>query len=379
MKAVAVFPGEKRIDLIDQSIQDKIPPSGVRLKMLEVGICGTDKEIASFQYGTPPEGSDHLVIGHESLAEIDEAGPDVHKFSKGDLVVSMVRRPCSHPECTPCRLGRQDFCITGDYIERGIKQINGFMTGYVIDEEKYLFKVPQELRDVAVLTEPLTIAEKAFFQLETVQKRLPGGLQHRGVESNRPHNALVLGAGPVGLLGCMALLIRGYRTNIFSREGTDSIEARIAKAIGARYFSAMEFDLPKMAEAIGNIDVIYEATGASKLAFDALRYLGTNAIFIFTGVPGRKYPISVDTDLLMRNMVLKNQVVLGTVNAGADAYEASIKSVGTFMKRWPDAVRSLITGKHSIEDYRDLLSGKADGIKNVIRLNADGTGSGGKK
>src|SRR5512140_1043771 len=191
MKAVAVFPESKRINLIDQSPQEKVPSASVRLKMLEVGICGTDKEIASFQYGTPPKGSDHLVIGHESLAEIDDIGAGVQGFSKGDLVVSMLRRPCTHPECLPCRLGRQDFCMTGDYIERGIKGIDGFMTGYVIDEAKYLHKVSRELRDVAVLVEPLTIAEKAFFQLETVQKRLPGHLQHGTAESGRPHNALV--------------------------------------------------------------------------------------------------------------------------------------------------------------------------------------------
>jgi threonine dehydrogenase-like Zn-dependent dehydrogenase len=371
MKAVAVFPGTKRIDLIDQPAQENIPASGVRLKLLEVGICGTDKEIASFQYGTPPEGSDHLIIGHESLAEIEELGADAAKFKKGDLVVSMVRRPCHHPECTPCRLGRQDFCITGDYIERGIKGINGFMTGHVVDGEQYLHKVPHELRDVAVLVEPLTIAEKAFFQLDFVQHRLPSHLQHQPPHSERPHNALVLGAGPVGLLGAMALVVKGYRTSVFSREASDSKKAHITKAIGARYFSAEQYNLPKIAEEIGNIDVIYEATGASGLAFDAIKYMGMNSVFIFTGVPGRKAPISVDTSLLMRNMVLKNQVVLGTVNAGSDAYDKAIQSIGTFKQRWPDAVHSLITGRHPIEAYRDLLLGKIGGIKNVIQLNSD--------
>jgi threonine dehydrogenase-like Zn-dependent dehydrogenase len=373
MKAVAVFPKTKRIDLIEQASKQELSPTGVRLRMLEVGICGTDKEIATFQYGTPPVGSDHLVIGHESLAEVDEVGSEVRNISEGDLVVSMVRRPCSHPECTPCRLGRQDFCITGDYFERGIKGLDGFMTGVVTDEEKYLHKVPHALRDVAVLVEPLTIAEKAFAQLNTVQSRLPGNLQHKGTGAARPHNALVLGAGPVGLLGCMALMARGYRTSVFTSEGSGSKKANIAKAIGVRYFSAENYGLPKVGEEIGNIDVIYEATGASGLAFDSLQYLGVNAVFIFTGVPGRKAPIKVDTSLIMRNLVLKNQILLGTVNAGADAYDAAIGSLGTFMQRWPEAVRSLITGRYPIEAFRDLLSGKITGIKNVIRLDSNGS------
>jgi threonine dehydrogenase-like Zn-dependent dehydrogenase len=246
------------------------------------------------------------------------------------------------------------------------------MTELVVDDEGYMHVVPRSLRDVAVLVEPLTIAEKAFFQLDTVQKRLPGNMQHRIAEGEKPHHALVLGAGPVGLLGCMALVVRGYRTNIFSRESPQSKKARIAQAIGARYFSAESHKLPQIAEEIGNIDVVYEATGASGLAFDAMRYLGINAVFIFTGVPGRKAPITIETGVIMRNMVLNNQLILGTVNAGADAYEAAIRSLGTFMQRWPDAVRSLITGRYPIGDFHDLLSGKIGGIKNVIRLDSDG-------
>ena len=120
---------------------------------------------------------------------------------------------------------------------------------------------------------------------------------------------------------------------------------------------------------IGNIDLVYEATGASSLSFEMMKYLGTNGIFIFTGVPGRKGPIEVDTDLMMRNLVLKNQVIFGTVNAGRDAFENSIREVGTFAKRWPEAVKSLITGRFPMEDYRDLLQGRSGGIKNVIKLN----------
>ncbi len=151
MKAVAVFPGKRQVQLIEQEPPRLAAPTAVRLRMLEVGVCGTDREICAFQYGTPPAGSEHLVIGHESLGQVVEVGPAVTRLARGDLVVTMVRRPCAHAECVACRAGRQDFCFTGDFSERGIKNLHGFMTETVVDEERYMHLVPAALGEVAVL------------------------------------------------------------------------------------------------------------------------------------------------------------------------------------------------------------------------------------
>jgi len=99
-----------------------------------------------------------------------------------------------------------------------------------------------------------------------------------------------------------------------------------------------------------------------------LRVLGLNGICVFTGIPAPKPAIAIDADVIMRNLVLKNQVVVGTVNADREAFEGAIRDLGIFLKRWPDALRSLITGRYKIDQYRDLLLGKATGIKNVIAL-----------
>jgi threonine dehydrogenase-like Zn-dependent dehydrogenase len=269
-----------------------------------------------------------------------------------------------------CANGRQDFCFTGDFTERGIKQQHGFMAQYVVDDEKYMNPVPQELRDVAVLVEPLTIAEKALIQVWQVQQRLPWSCAKQpGKAQAHCHRAIVLGAGPVGLLGAMALVNQDFDTYVYAREPAPNAKSDVLHRIGAKYISAETHTLEALAREIGNVDLVYEATGASRLAFDMIEQLGTNGIFIFTGVPGRKAPVEVDTDLMMRNLVLKNQVVFGTVNAGRDAFEGSIRDIGIFAKRWPDAVKSLITGRFSMKDHRDLLTGRASGIKNVIRLN----------
>ncbi len=369
MKAIAVTPARREVGIIQQEEPKISKPTEVKLRVLEAGVCGTDKEIAAFEYGTPPGGSDRLVIGHESLGEIIEVGPAVSRVKAGDLVVPMVRRPCPYDDCLACRSDRQDFCFTGEFKERGIKEADGFMTEFVVDDEKYMNWVPRELHDVAVLVEPLTIAEKALSQVWQVQQRLPWSCPVTpGKERAFCHKAVVLGAGPVGLLGAMALAANGFETFVYSREPAESPKAALVRSFEATYVSAETSSIQDLAEKVGNIDLVYEAVGASQVAFEVMKFLGNNGIFIFTGVPGRKAPIEVDTDLIMRNLVLKNQVVFGTVNAGRETFEVSIRDLGVFMQRWPNAVRALITGRYPMEAHRDLLLGRSGGIKNVIQL-----------
>jgi threonine dehydrogenase-like Zn-dependent dehydrogenase len=370
MKAIAVTPATKQIGIVDQAEPKILTPTDVKLRMLEAGVCGTDREICAFEYGTPPAGMDHLVIGHESLGEVVEVGAQVTRVSVGDLVVPMVRRPCPHDYCMACRSSRQDFCFTGDFTERGIKEQHGFMAQFIVDDQKYMNPVPVDMRDVAVLVEPLTIAEKGLAEVWNIQQRLPWGCPIvPGKAQAHCHTAVVLGAGPVGLLGAMALANADFDTYVYAREPAPNPKAAVLQAIGAKYYSAEIHSLEAFAAEVGNIDLVYEATGASKLAFDMIQLLGTNGIFIFTGVPGRKAPVQVDTDLMMRNLVLKNQVVFGTVNAGRETFEAAIRDLQVFKNAWPEAVRSVITGRFPMEAHHDLLVGKASGIKNVIRLN----------
>jgi len=160
----------------------------------------------------------------------------------------------------------------------------------------------------------------------------------------------------------------GFDVYVYSREAAPNPKSEIVEAIGGHYVSAQSDSVQQLADRVGNIDVVYEATGASSVSFEALEVLGTNGIFVFTGVPGRKAPIQVDTDLIMRDMVLKNQIVFGTVNAGRETFEAAINDLGVFMQRWPDAVRTLITGRNPMAAYHDLLVGTSRGIKEVITL-----------
>jgi threonine dehydrogenase-like Zn-dependent dehydrogenase len=230
-----------------------------------------------------------------------------------------------------------------------------------------MIAVPPILREVGVLIEPLTIAEKAMIEVGEVQDRLPW--LKAGAPAPKDATvpqAVVLGAGPVGLLGALALLRRGFKTWVYSLEPDDSPKALWVRSVGAQYLCSKDVPLDGLVHSIGNIHLIYEATGASQIAFKAMEVLGVDGVFILTGVPGRKGSIEIDADLIMRNLVLKNQLIYGTVNAGRDAFEAAVADLTEFHRRWPKALAALITGRYPPEACQDLLLGPPDGIKRVV-------------
>jgi threonine dehydrogenase-like Zn-dependent dehydrogenase len=217
--------------------------------------------------------------------------------------------------------------------------------------------------------EPLTVAEKAMTQVWQVQRRLPWeSPSTNGQARGQGKTAVVLGAGPVGILGAMTLIVNGFKTFVYSRSPAPNPKSELVDSIGAKYISAQTVPVDQFAEQVGTIDLIYEAVGVGRISFDVLKVLGLNGIFVFTGIPPHKPAIPIEADILMRHMVLKNQVAIGTVNADRPAFEGAIRDLGIFKSRWPDALRALITGRYPMEAYRDLLLGKSAGIKNVITL-----------
>lgn len=369
MRAVGVLPGKREVTIVEHASPQITSDRQVKIKTLEVGVCGTDKEICTFVYGAPPSGFEYLVIGHESLGEVIEVGAGVKHLKVGDLVVPSVRRPCAHDHCAPCREDLQDFCSTGDFTERGIKSTHGYMTEYYVDEEKYLTLVPPNLRDVAVLVEPLTVAEKAMAQVWKVQERLPWvSPKAPAHQKGKGLKAVVLGAGPVGILGAMTLVANGFETFVYSRSKKPNPKAELVESFGAKYISSETESAEQLAERVGNIDLVYEALGVADISFKVMKVLGVNGVFVFTGIPAPKAAIPVEADIIMRNVVLKNQAIIGTVNADKAAFQGAIRDLGVFIEKWPTALRALITGRFPIESYRELLLGDKSGIKNVIAM-----------
>ena len=185
-------------------------PDQVTVKMLRVGLCGTDAEINHGLYGKPPDGDEFLILGHENLGVVEEVGKKVKGWKAGDLVVSTVRRPCG--VCPQCKAGENDMCSSGKYTERGIMRRHGYMAQYYVEQPLYMNKIPKEIRDFAVLLEPMSVVQKGIDHTYLLQQRLKGW---------KPKFAMVLGAGPIGLLAAAVLRARGLRVAVVGREDAD--------------------------------------------------------------------------------------------------------------------------------------------------------------
>jgi len=337
------------------------------IKVLQVGICGTDRAIIRGETGQAPSGLDYLVLGHEMLGQVVTIGDSVKEFSEGDYVVCTVRRGCG--ECVACEHGESDLCFTGRYTERGINKAHGYMTRYVVEHKSYCVKVDPDLIDVAVLTEPLSIVEKAILEAVSIQHRLDW-IKGKSFEEDWKflHRALIAGAGPIGILACMVLRLHNIETHVIDVQPHSSLKAKIVEEMGATYHDTRGKDVKTLRETLGNIDIIVEATGVAPLAWDLLNLLGPNGILVFTGVPGdRGGDFTFDSGHLMRQMVMENQIILGSVNANRTYFEKALDDLKIVKTTMPNALNRIITSRHKPEAYdKALKSQMPDQIKEII-------------
>lgn len=325
-------------------------PGEMLVDGLALGICGTDREIVAGQYGWAPPGRDRLVLGHESLGRVRTAPPG-SGFSRGDLVVGVVRRPDPVP-CGACAHGEFDMCRNGRYTERGIKEIDGYGSQAWTIETGYAVKLDPRLEHLGVLMEPTTVVAKAWEQVERVGARA----------WFEPRRVLVTGAGPIGLLAALLGMQRGLDVHVLDL-ATEGAKPEAVKALGAQYHSSGIADATARAEP----DVIIEATGVSSVVFEAMGNTASYGIVCLTGVSpvGRK--ISVDVGAANREIVLENDVVVGSVNANLNHYAAAADALAKADAEW---LSRLITRRMPLERFAEALEGRPDDIKVVLDLTA---------
>lgn len=364
MKAIAVVPGTKTVRLVDRPEPSIEAPDDIKLRVVRVGICGTDREEASGGRALAPPSHEDLVLGHEVLGQVVDVGRAVTLVKRGDYAVLTVRRGCG--QCRPCALNRSDMCQTGRYSERGICGLDGYQAEYVVDRELFVVRVAPELEPVGVLAEPLAVAEKAIAEAVQLQlSRLPEAATSLDWLSGK--RCLVAGLGPIGLLAALSLRLRGAEV-----WGLDVVDANTARprwldVIGGHYLDGRQVTADRPMDQAGTFDVIVEATGIASLEFDLLDALAMNGVYAVTGIAAGDRPQSIAGAKFMRGLVLRNQVVVGSVNASREHFQLAVNDLVQAEARWPHRVADLITHRHPYADFETTFQHHgADEIKVVM-------------
>src|SRR4051794_30713971 len=328
--AIAIHPGQTNSLHLTEIPRAEPGPGEMLVRVRQVGICGTDRELIHGSFGAAPAGATSLVLGHEMLGEVAAVGPDVLDFAPGQLVTATVRRPDG---CPACVAGQPDMCQWLQYTERGIAGLHGFMTESVVEDIRWVIAVPHEFAHIGILVEPLSVVEKALRQANLIQRRLA---------SWAPKTALVLGAGPIGLLGTLLLRSRGMEVVTMARRPAPHTAAEIVVAAGARYASMQETSIQEVAAALPPIDLIFEATGNAAPAFAAMENLGINGVLVLLSGASGPAELTVPAAAINGGLRGGNKVVVGSVNSAREDFELGVEDLARFEPLGPGLPARLI-------------------------------------
>jgi threonine dehydrogenase-like Zn-dependent dehydrogenase len=334
-----------------------VGPHDVLTRVLEIGVCGTDRELIEGRFGVGPNGSSELVIGHEVFGVVESVGADVTAVKPGDLISATARRGCS---CAACQAGESDFCSAHGYKERGINGLHGYFTERFVEHESQLVVIPDALRGIGVLVEPCSVAEKAW--------RVANGVQSR-IRSWNPTTAVVYGAGPIGLLATLVLRVNGLDVSTIDIKPEPNRNAEIVRGCGAVYLEAGKSETGSLKRDLPNVDVIVECTGSSAPLVDAMRLLGNNGVLVLLSGTGGTAERSFPADKIYREFVSGNKVMVGSVNSSLADFRAAVADLGRFELAWPGLATKLITRRiQSFEEAKGLPGLMQGQVKAIIDL-----------
>jgi threonine dehydrogenase-like Zn-dependent dehydrogenase len=356
MKAVAVLPGKANSvhlrDIPVPTLADqphphvcRVPPGrAVLVKVLQVGVDATDREINEALYGNAPPGGEHLVIGHESFGRVIEVGEAVTELRPGDYVSCTVRRPGGSLFDV---IGRNDITSEETYYERGINLCHGFLTEYFLDDVEFMVRVPQNLRHLGVLSEPASVCAKAIEQAFLAQERL---------QVWNPRRAFVLGAGQIGLLASMMLRLRGLEVQTVATKLAPNRKSEIVEAYGAHYVSTRQTPLVELAKKVGKPDLIFEATGNAELCFRAMEVLALNGVLIWTSITGGTHEVSLDAAKINLEWVLGNKLLVSSVNGNRRHFALGIQALSHGEHTYPGVTERILTHPIAgLDRYKEMM------------------------
>lgn len=344
MQAITVLPETADTARLDDVAEPDAGDGAVLAEILQVGVCGTDRDILAGKYGAAPPGRERLVIGHESLARIIEAPAPLRP---GDLVVGIVRRPDPVP-CASCAIGEWDMCRNGRYTERGIRERDGYAAQQIRLEPEFAVRIDAALQDVGVLLEPASVVAKAWEQIDRIGRRAGAW---------RPRVALVTGAGPVGLLAALLGVQRGLDVHVYDH-ARDGPKAALVRDLGAAWNGPDPVALDGLTP-----DIVVECTGAAPVVLDALARVARDGIVCLAGLSSGGHRIGIDVGLVNRELVLENHVVFGSVNANRRHYEAAADALARADHGW---LARLITRRVALADWKSAFEHRDGDVKVVI-------------
>src|ERR671925_470318 len=368
MKAIAVHPGKPdsiHLEDVPKPSVDEIPDGrGVLVRVLRVGVDGTDKEINAAEYGAAPEGDDFLIIGHENFGVVEEVGPNVpDTIRSGGYVVASVRRPGSS---IYGKIGLQDFTTDDVYFERGINLLHGYLTEYYVEDHQYVFPLPANLAEVGVLLEPTTVAEKGINHAYEIQRRL---------KVWEPRRACIPGSGTIGLLAALALRLRGLEITCFSLPRAPYLNSDLVEELGGVYVSSQDMTLAEASAERGPFDMIMDATGFSPLVWEAAEVLGKNGVLVLSSITGGDRRVEIASDRINQSFVLGNKVMVGTVNASPADFESGVTDLIRAEALYPGWLGKLLTTPiRGLENYRQMIEAleSGQGIKVFVEVAGNG-------
>jgi threonine dehydrogenase-like Zn-dependent dehydrogenase len=351
VQALVVTPGNAGSTRVAARSTPAASAEEVLVRTLEVGVCGTDREIDAGHVGAAPEGAPELVLGHEVVGVVERSG---HGFERGTHVAATVRRGCGR--CRSCAAGEPAGCLTGGFRERGIFRLDGFASELFLERPEHLVPIPPGLGRLGVLAEPMSVVER--------------GLRHARVIGDRqlwePKLAFVLGVGAIGALASFLLRLEGYDTWALARGPASGEKARIVAEAGTRYVSTAETGMADLARDVGAPDVIVEATGNAGVMHDALAAVARNGVVCLLGVDADDRPLTVDSGVLARSFVTDNKAVFGSVNADPRDWRQGLADLERVAARWPEALTSCIGLRAAPDEFRDAFDFK--GVKATVRF-----------
>ncbi len=348
MQALVTEPGVAGSARIEDVAEPAVS-GAVLVRVVEVGVCGTDREIVAGHFGVAPAHRAALVLGHELLGVVASDG---YGFTRGDLVAATVRRSCGH--CAACAAGAPDSCLTGDYTERGITSLDGFASELVAELPEHLVPVPARLAAIGVLAEPAAVSARAVRHARAVGDRQPW----------RPARALVLGNGAIGMLSALLLRLDGLEVWVSGLAPAGSEPAALVGGLGARYVQAQPGAVAAVAGDVGGFDIVLEATGDAEVTASTLGLLGRSGVAVILGIDGRPRDVTIDGRVITVDLVLGNRALIGSVNAHAEDWRAAVDALDTAWDRFGDVVEQFVGLRVPADRFEEALAHR--GIKAAL-------------